>query len=315
MPKIELGYILPTESLGRVDMRLYTSTLHHALEMISGVFDSAWTVDHLMDGHSPMMEGLSSIAYMAGAHPQLKFGNTVICQSFRNPALLAKMAATLQFLSGGRFILGIGAGWNEAEYRAYGYDFPPAGVRVDQLAETLQIIRALWAPENPKTGGTVTFEGQHYRVQDAYCEPKPDPLPPLMVGAFHPRMLRLTAQYADWWNASSSWLRRYEAMSAELVRACAAVGRDPATLRRTWCGGIAIARTQAQAEALAGTRIDAKAETGDFGFVGTPAQIVQQMRGFIDLGVDYFMLGCEGFPSLEPLELLVNEVYPALNQD
>lgn len=115
MPGIQLGYIMPAESLGRVDLGIYTSTLHRALEMISGVFDSASTVAHLQDWDSPVMEGFTTIAYLAGAHPRLRFGNTVLCQSFRNPALLAKMA-TLQFLSGGWFILGIGAGWNEAEY-------------------------------------------------------------------------------------------------------------------------------------------------------------------------------------------------------
>ena len=288
-------------------MGIYTSTLHRALEMISGVFDSAWTIDHLQDGDSAMMEGYSTIAYLAGAHPQLKFGNTVLCQSFRNPALLAKMASTLQFFSGGRFILGIGAGWNEEEYRAYGYDFPPNGVRVEQLEEALQIIRVLWTEKQ------ATFEGKHYRVNAAFCEPKPDPLPPIMIGAFRPRMLRLTAKYADWWNASSSGLRRYQRMSGELERACTEIGRDPASIRRTWGGGIAIARTQKQAEAVAGTRFSAQAENRDFGFVGTPAQVIEQMRAFTDLGVDYFMLGCEGFPSLEPLELLLNEVAPVLN--
>lgn len=307
MQKIELGYIMPTESLDQVDLGIYTSTLHQALEMITGVFDSAWAVDHLQDRDSAMMEGFTTLAYLAGAHPQLKFGNTVLCQSFRNPTLLAKMASTLQFLSGGRFMLGIGAGWNEEEYRAYGYKFPPNGVRVEQLGETLQIIRAMWTEKQ------VTYAGRHYHVNGAFCLPKPDPLPPIMVGAFQPRMLRLTAKYADWWNASSSSPCKYQRMMGELERACAEVGRDPASIRRTWGGGIAIGRTQEQAEALAGTRISAQAEDDDFGFVGTPAQVIQQMRVFIDLGVDTFMLGCEGFPSLEPLELLVNEVAPALN--
>lgn len=307
MPKIQLGYILPTSSLGGVDLGIYTAALHRALEMISGVFESAWTIDHLQDGDSAMLEGFTTLACLSAAHPRLRFGNTVLCQSFRNPALLAKMAATFQLLSGGRFILGIGAGWNEEEYRAYGYDFPPNGVRVEQLEETLQIIRALW------TGKQATFEGKHYRVKGAFCQPLPDPLPPLMIGAFRPRMLRLAAKYADWWNASSSGLGRYRRMSAELERACAEVGRDPASIRRTWGGGIAIAGTQRQAEALAGVRFNAQAENRDFGFVGTPAQVVEQMRPFIDLGVETFMLGCEGFPSLEPLELLVNEVEPALN--
>lgn len=307
MTKIRLGYILPTESLRRVDLGTYTATLHRALERIEGVFDSAWTVDHLQDGEAAVMEGFTTIAYLAASHPGLKFGNAVLCQSFRNPALLAKMAATLQLLSGGRFILGLGAGWNAAEYRAYGYDFPPDGVRVDQTEETLQIIRALW------TRKRVTFAGRHYRLEGAFCEPRPDPPPPVMLGAFRPRMLRLAAKYADWWNASSASLRRYEDMSCELERACLAVGRDPASVRRTWSGGISIAGTQRQAEALAGDRFSAQAEEDDFGFAGTPAQVIEQMRAFIELGVDTFLLGCEGFPSLEPLELLVNEVAPALN--
>ena len=305
MAKIQLGYILPTESLQQVEMESYTSTIHRALEMIRSTFESAWAIDHLEDGSSPMMEGYTTIAYLAGMHPGLKFGNTVISQVFRNPALLAKMAATLQFLSGGRFILGIGAGGQGAESRAYGYDFSPGAVRVEQLEETLQIIRAMWTKEQ------ATFTGKHYRVEGAYCAPKPVPLPPVALGAFGPRMLLLTATYADWWNPSSSGPRKYRRMSEELDRACQEIGRGPASIRRMWSGGIAIARTREKAEELAAVRITQ--EEDDYGFVGTPAQVVEQMRPFIDLGVDYFLFGCEGFPDLEPLELLVNEVAPALN--
>ena len=102
------------------------------------------------------------------------------------------MGATLHFLSGGRFILGIGAGWDQVEYRAYGYDFPPARTRVEQLEEALQIIKALWTEER------ATFAGRHYRVRDARCAPRPDPIPSVMAGAFRPKMLRLTARHADW---------------------------------------------------------------------------------------------------------------------
>lgn len=307
MANIQFGYILPTESLQRVEMERYTSTIHRALEMISGTFDSAWTIDHLEDGPSPMMEGFTTITYLAGMHPQLRFGNTVISQVFRSPALLAKMAATLQFLSGGRFILGIGAGGQEAESRAYGYDFPSGAVRVEQLEETLQIIRAMWTEEQ------ATFPGKHYRVDGAYCVPKPDPLPPVTLGAFGPRMLRLTARYADWWNPSSSGLDKYRRMSEELDRACQEIGRDPASIRRMWSGGIAIARTREKAEKFAAVRISQ--DEDDYGFIGTPEQVVEQMRRYIDLGVDCFLLGCEGFPDLEPLELLVNEVLPVLNAE
>jgi alkanesulfonate monooxygenase SsuD/methylene tetrahydromethanopterin reductase-like flavin-dependent oxidoreductase (luciferase family) len=249
-------------------------------------------------------KALQPLTYMSALHPELRFGHTVLCQSFRNPALVAKMGATLQFLSGGRFILGIGAGWHAEEYRAYGYDFPPAHVRVEQLEEALQIIKALWTEEQ------ATFKGQYYQVREALCEPKPIPLPPVMVGAFRPKMLRLTAQYADWWNVSSTGVEDYRRIVQEFERACMDVGRDPAQVRRSWGGGCACASTQQAAATIAGDRYNAD---DDFDFVGTPQLIVEQMRPFIDLGVDYFMLDCGGFPDLTTLELLVNEVLPALN--
>ena len=172
----------------------------------------------------------------------------MLCQSFRNPALVAKMAATLQLLSGRRYILGIGAGWDEAEYRAYGYDFPPAGVRVEQLEEALRIIKAMWTHEE------VTCEGKHYRVIVAHCEPRPNPAPPILIGAFRPRMLRLAARHADQWDVSSTNAREYRRLVGEFQRACAAAGREPSTVRRSWSGGCACAPTQQQAEELAEDR-------------------------------------------------------------
>jgi alkanesulfonate monooxygenase SsuD/methylene tetrahydromethanopterin reductase-like flavin-dependent oxidoreductase (luciferase family) len=279
--------------------------LNRALNLIAGHFDSAWMVDHLQFGDIDVLEGFTALSYLAALHPQLKFGHAVLCQSFRNPALLAKMGATLQFMSSGRFILGIGAGWHEEEYRAYGYDFPPAGVRVEQLEEVIQIIRAMWTQEK------ATFEGQYYRVNEARCEPRPDPIPTLMVGAFKPRMLRLAARYADWWNVSSSSTARYRPMVEAFEQACIEVGRDPSTVKRSWIGGCACAPTQDEAETFTAGRWSAD-DDEDFGFVGTPAQLVQQMRPFIALGVDYFMLDCGDFPKLTTLELLINEVLPAL---
>jgi alkanesulfonate monooxygenase SsuD/methylene tetrahydromethanopterin reductase-like flavin-dependent oxidoreductase (luciferase family) len=217
------------------------------------------------------------------------------------------MGAAFQFLSGGRFLFGIGTGWLEEEYKAFGYDFPPAGVRVKQLEEALQIIKGLWT--EPK----VTFPGKYYRVQDAACEPKPDPLPPIMVGAFKPKTMRIAAKYADEWNVSSTRVLRYRQLVEEFERACADVGRDPATVRRSWGGGCICMPTQAEAETLAGELYTAYIREDNFDFVGTPGKIVEQMRPFIDLGVTSFMLDCGGFPNLTTLELLVNEVLPVLN--
>jgi alkanesulfonate monooxygenase SsuD/methylene tetrahydromethanopterin reductase-like flavin-dependent oxidoreductase (luciferase family) len=304
---IQFGFCLPGGAREAQGRATFVADLDRALDLVGGQFDSAWAVDHLQFGGDDVLEGFTTLAYLAARHPRLRFGHTVLCQSFRNPALLAKMGATLQFLSGGRFILGLGAGWHAEEYRAYGYDFPADGVRVDQLEEALQIIRALW------TQPQVTFEGRHYRVVEARCEPRPSPLPPLMLGAFKPRMLRLAARYADWWNVSSTGSGAYRSMAAELERACAEAGRDPATIRRSWGGGCACAPTPSEARAFA-AGLYAPDEPGvDFGFVGTPAQLVDQMRPFVDLGVDTFMLDCGGFPDLTTLELLAGEVLPALN--
>lgn len=306
MTRIQFGFCMPADKLDKQRRATFGEDLNRALDLVAGHFDSAWIIDHLQFGDDDVLEGFTALSYLAALHPRLKFGHSVLCQSFRNPALLAKMGATLHFLSGGRFILGLGAGWHAEEYRAYGYDFPANGVRVKQLDETLQIIKALW------TQKTTTFAGEYYRVTEAYCEPRPDPIPTIMVGAFKPKMLRLTAKYADWWNVSSTGIGGYRRMAEAFERACAEVGRDPSTVRRSWCGGCACAPTQAAADALAGDRVSSSNDE-DFGFVGTPKQVVEQMRPFIDSGVDYFMLDCSGFPDLTTLEMLVNEVLPALN--
>jgi len=304
MTQIQCGFIMPQVPLDKAQRATFVEDLNRALKLISGHFNSARIIDHL--GFDDI-ESFTTLAYMAALHPQLQFGHTVVCQSFRNPALVAKMGATMQFLSGGRFLLGIGAGWNEAEYKAYGYDFPPARVRVEQLEETLQIIKAMWTEQK------VTFLGEYYRVNEADCEPKPDPLPPIMVGAFKPKMLRLTAKYADEWNVSSTGIRRYRRLAEAFERACLDVGRDPATVQRSWGGGCACRPIQADAERIAGERYRADNLEDDFGFVGTPRQVIEQMQPFIDLGVSSFLLDCGGFPNLTTLELLIYEVLPALN--
>lgn len=307
MPRIKFGFMMPADYLDRSQRSNYMVDLNKALRLISSHFDSAWIIDHLQDGASDSLESFTTLSFAAALHPQLKFGQAVICQSFRNPALLAKMGATLQFLSGGRFLLGIGAGWNEEEFRAYGYPFKSAQIRVEQLEETLQILKRMW------TEPGASFLGRHYQISNAYCEPSPDPVPPIMVGAFRPKMLRLTAKYADEWNVSSTGLVEYRRLVDDFEKACKAEGRDPSTVRRSWCGGCACARAQSEAEQIAGDRYSASNPEDDFGFVGTPQQIIEQMQNFIDLGITSFIVDCGGFPELTTFELLIHEVIPALN--
>ncbi|HZT98214.1 MAG TPA: LLM class flavin-dependent oxidoreductase, partial [Ktedonobacteraceae bacterium] len=149
---------------------------------------------------------------------------------------------------------------------------------------------------------------KHYQVVDAWCEPKPEPVPTIMVGAFQPRMMRVTARYADWWNVSWTGIETYRKYVEEFERACGEVQRDPATVRRGWYGGCACGRTEDEVK-----RLNTNNYTTERAFVGTPGQVIEQMRPFVDAGVDYFMLSIGGFPDLTTLELLLSEVLPALN--
>jgi alkanesulfonate monooxygenase SsuD/methylene tetrahydromethanopterin reductase-like flavin-dependent oxidoreductase (luciferase family) len=292
--------MLPAYGL-TANMATYAEANNRALALAAGHFDSIWMIDHLHDAP----ESFTTLAWFAALHPSFQFGHTVLCQSYRNPALLAKMAATLQMLSDGRFTLGIGAGWHEAEYRAYDYDFPSNRVRVEQLEEALQIIKAMWSQD------AATFEGRHFHINKARCDPRPDPIPKIMVGAFGPKMLRLAARHADEWNVSSTGIKRYRQLAGEFERACAEISRDPSTVARSWGGGCFCARSQEKAEKMAGDYNSDEDDPNNFDFVGTPAQIVMQMQPFIDAGVTTFMLDCADFPDLSSLQMVMDEVLPA----
>lgn len=305
MAAIGFGLILPNGPDEAGERPTYLEQADHDLEQAKGHFTSVWMADHLQFGDGALLEGWTVITYLAARHPELQFGHTVLCQSFRNPALLAKMGATLQFLTGGRFILGLGTGWHEEEYRAYGYDFPPPGVRVEQTEEAIAIIKAMWHERQ------ATFAGKYYRVTEAYCEPKPDPVPPLMIGAHQARMFRLTARHADWWDVSGFGrnLDNYRVAAAEMDRACEEVGRDPATLRRTFSAPVVCAAGEEAARAGAEGRL-----RPGVGFIGTPEQVVAQMRQFTALGVDHFQIMCLRAEGIDSLSLVIREVIPALQE-
>lgn len=192
---------------------------------------SVWVSDHFVS--SPpgrpvegIHEGWTILSALAASTSRVELGSLVMCASFRNPALLAKMAATADAVSGGRLILGLGAGWNDPEYEAFGY---PTDHRVDRFEEALQIIGPLLR------GESVAFAGRYQQVRDAMLLPPPDRPIPILVAAKGPRMLRLTARYADAWN--TAWFGhpddRLRQRLADLETALHAEGRDPATLRRT----------------------------------------------------------------------------------
>jgi alkanesulfonate monooxygenase SsuD/methylene tetrahydromethanopterin reductase-like flavin-dependent oxidoreductase (luciferase family) len=193
--------------------------------------DSVWVYDHLIfrfegEPDEGLHEAWTTLAALAPVVPRVELGALVFCSSFRNAALMAKMAGTLDDLSGGRLVLGLGSGWHEPEYRAFGFPFDH---RVSRFAEDLEVtVRLL-------RGETVTLAGAYRAYEDAVLIPRPARQPPILVAAKGPRMLDLTATWADAWN--TAWFGQVDDLlrrrSADLDEACARVGRDPATIRRT----------------------------------------------------------------------------------
>jgi len=271
------------------------------LERVPPEFTTVWIDDHLQFGDQPRLEGWTLLTYLAAAYPRFRYGHLVISQSFRNPALLAKMAATLQVLTGGRFILGIGAGWHEEEYRAYGYDYPSGGTRVDQLAEAIQVMRAMW------TQSPATFEGRHYRVVGAYCEPRPDQPIPIMVGTNGRKALGVVAHHADWWN----WDGPYEATFREpyevLKAHCAEIGRPVEEIVLT--AGVAVSMPDDPA-AFEPTYEHSFYPGTPFHVLGpTTPDVVRELDRLIDVGVGHFQIS---FDDMATFERFIGEVVPAL---
>ena len=199
-------------------------------------FDYAWVYDHFIsmrDGiMGPTMEAWTLLAGLAAATSRIGLGTMVTGNTYRPPALLAKQVVTVDHISNGRAILGVGAGWHEGEHEMFGIPFPSAGERVERFHEALQIFRQLTSQER------TTFVGRHYQIKDAPFEPKPvQPQIPLLIGTKGSRMLRLTARYADIWDANSAPTDPTEGDAAakwrELAGYCRAIGRDPESLRRS----------------------------------------------------------------------------------
>jgi alkanesulfonate monooxygenase SsuD/methylene tetrahydromethanopterin reductase-like flavin-dependent oxidoreductase (luciferase family) len=203
-----------------------------------GVFDSGWLNDHLTDpglGHGgPSFESMTALAALAHLVPGKAIGQTVLAATFRHPSILAKAALTLDHLTGGRYVLALGAGWHVGEHEAFGIDLPPLGVRFDRFESTVRVLRALFSDEARGVPG-VTLDAPPYRLERATMEPGPVRAggPPIWLGGQGPRGLRLAARYADGWNYASNLDGTVEGFGkrrAALLAACEAIGRDPAEL-------------------------------------------------------------------------------------
>jgi probable F420-dependent oxidoreductase len=294
-------------------------------------FDSIWLCDHFLtlppDAYAqdagiggggggpgtsarsmPLLECWTALSALARDTQRLRLGTSVLCNSYRLPSVLAKMAATLDVISGGRLELGLGAGWFEREYRAYGIPFPRIGVRIEQLDEAIEVIRAMWTEPRP------SFSGKHYAIDDAVCDPPPvqRPHPPIWVGGEGDRVHRVAARVADgvnvrWWSPE-----RIVARAEFLSAACREFGRDPRTLRRSVTALLAVDR---DAERLRATRARFGAIPADGQVTGTPEQCLARLRQYLGAGVRHVLLTIPDVAASDALELAGREILPALRHE
>lgn len=297
---IEFGYFADTGS-AQARGRAFEPALRRALEVARQSFTSIWFSDHFMFENADIHEAWVILSYAAALVPDLQLGHMVLCNSYRPPALVAKMAASLQSLSGGRFVLGYGAGWKKDEYLAYGYDFPSPAVRIAMMEEGIQVIKAMWRDEQP------VFQGQYYHIDQPWCEPRPDPIPPLMIGGDGEQLtLRAVARHADWWNCYSRTPEVARRKLDVLRQHCEAEGRDFAGLRKTWSGPVIIDRDHQAALQRAGDRLQHEQPP----IAGDPSAVAERIQELAELGFDLFQVSFSQFPDTSDVELFVSEVMP-----
>ncbi len=268
-------------------------------------FDGLWYADHFMpDGEAtrvPYTESWTTLAGIAAAVPRIRIGPLVTGNTYRHPAVLAKMAATVDHISGGRLVLGLGAGWQENEHRQYGIPFYTVKERLERLAEAAELIKALFANE------TTTWKGKHYALENAVLEPKPvqKPLPLLIGGGGEKVTLRIAARFANEWNVwgDVATLRRKMAI---LDGYCAELGRDPRAIQRSAVALLFLTDDRAQAEKLRSRPLARPA------IIGNPDEVREIVRAYREAGVDElvvpdFTLGPRD-PKLVTLERFIREV-------
>jgi alkanesulfonate monooxygenase SsuD/methylene tetrahydromethanopterin reductase-like flavin-dependent oxidoreductase (luciferase family) len=251
-----------------------------------------------------VLECFSTLAAVAAVTQRIRLGALVAGAPYRNPALLARINTTLDIISHGRCIVGLGAGWHEEEFRAYGWPFPGRRQRLDALEDTIRIVDAMM------TQRRASYSGAHHRIADALSNPLPvqQPRPPILVGGSgERRTLRLVARYADYCNIFGD--PPTVARKLNLLREhCAEVGRPYTAIVRSNFVGILIARNQAE---LARKRRLYRPWLG-CPIVGTPEQVVAQLRSFARAGIQYVIFNLPDAHTLEPIQLLAETVVPAL---
>jgi alkanesulfonate monooxygenase SsuD/methylene tetrahydromethanopterin reductase-like flavin-dependent oxidoreductase (luciferase family) len=285
MSDTKFGWLSPVASHAGSDFKpIVTFQAEHLFPSVLPYFDSVWIADHFYGFDDAKKEGFleawTTLTWLAAKFDNVDVAHHVVGHGYRNPALIAKMASTLQVLTQGRFILGIGAGWREEEYKAYGYEFPAAAVRLRQLEEVVQICRKMWTEEHPQ------FRGEYFSIDDAVATPRPEVVPRVCIGSSGESIgLKIVGRRADIWNTGygdkESWQRKRDIV----YEAANAFGRDDGDV--TCC------------VTVAGQLPESGPDSEEW---------LQRLEGLRDLGISYFVLDFGHPLSVEPALRFAEEV-------
>lgn len=282
-------------------------------------YDHLWVYDHVetVPRREPEVcfEAWMMMAALAEVTSTARLGQMVTCVGYRNAGLLAKQAATVDVVSGGRLILGLGAGWFHEEYASYGYEYPGDRERLAILEETAEAVRRLW------TEPSVTFDGQHVHLAGALCDPKPlQDLPPVWIGGGGEKVtLRIAAQHAD----ATNWqvgLAEFTHKSTVLKQHCDAIGRDFDAITRTHAPDCLLFDSDADLrrwlDSPGGGHLWAEEDHDTYvrdNFVGTSEVVAEKVQGFVDAGCREFVLWFRDYPGVESLERFMADVVPRIS--
>jgi F420-dependent oxidoreductase-like protein len=282
-------------------------------------YDWASVFDHFLpiqsDPEGPCFEGLTLLAAMAAHTERIRCGILVIGNTYRNPAVLANIATTIDHISGGRLELGVGAGWYEMEHEEYGIPFHTTGRRIRMLGETLPILKSLW------TEHRTTFEGRYYNVENALSEPKPVQQPdiPLWVGGSGEQLtLRVVAESADGWNTFFMPPAEYRHKLDVLEGHCKTFRRSVSDIRKSLVVQAVVAESEAeideQLQRMSAARNTTPEELRQRAMVGTPEQCVEQLLPYVEMGVGDFIIGARPPADFPTLELVAKQITPAVKE-
>lgn len=281
-------------------------------------YDSLWVYDHFhthpVVSQESTFEAWTLMAALAVATSRVRLGQMCTCVAYRSPSLLAKMAASIDVMAGGRLDVGIGAGWSEGEFRGYGYPFPPAGVRLDMLEEAARVLLAMW------TEDVAVFEGDHYRLGGAITRPRPvqQPHPPLWIaGGGERRTLRIAARYGDFTNFGDD-VASFRHKSRVLADHCSAIGRPFEEIGRSThmmsVVGVDQRDLARKLELAARRRNCTPEEFADEHLTGTVGEVTQVMGEYMEAGCSDMILYFYDMGVADSLELFAAEVIPQLKE-